>query len=102
MVIPREEIDGKNCVRFYCEVENARPSLEDVVATIHKVFDPFHFSWEEINWFTIYTVNQRIASAFDVKQRIFLVGDAAHIHSPKGHLSLLVVIILNYFQVGLV
>lgn len=87
MAIPRENINGKNCVRFYCEVEHGKPSLDDVVATIHKVFHPFTFSWEEINWFTIYTVSQRIASAFDVKERIFLVGDAAHIHSPKGSFS---------------
>ncbi|KAJ7090636.1 FAD binding domain-containing protein [Mycena epipterygia] len=89
MVIPRENIHGKNCLRFYCEVERGRPpALEDVVATIHKVFAPFKFTWDSINWFTIYTVGQRITSAFDVKQRIFLTGDAAHLHSPKGALGM--------------
>ncbi|KAJ7910254.1 FAD binding domain-containing protein [Mycena leptocephala] len=89
MIIPREEINGKNCIRFYCEVDRGRtPSLEDVVATVHKVFHPYAFSWDEINWFTIYTVGQRIASSFDVKHRIFLAGDAAHLHSPKGALGM--------------
>ncbi|KAJ6597935.1 FAD binding domain-containing protein [Mycena sp. CBHHK59/15] len=88
MVIPREEINGKNCIRLYCEVDEGKPSIEDVVATIHKVFHPFKFTWDEVNWFTIYTVSQRIASAFDVNQRIFLAGDAAHIHSPKGGLGM--------------
>jgi phenol 2-monooxygenase len=60
------------------------PTLEDVVMTIHRVFHPYKFSWDEINWFTIYRVAQRVASSFDVKERIFLVGDAAHLHSPKG------------------
>ncbi|KAF8142983.1 FAD binding domain-containing protein [Mycena galopus ATCC 62051] len=89
MIIPREEINGKQCLRFYCEIDRGRtPSLEDVIATIHKVFHPYTFSWDEINWFTVYTVAQRIASAFDVKQRIFLAGDAAHLHSPKGALGM--------------
>ncbi|KAJ7263605.1 FAD binding domain-containing protein [Mycena haematopus] len=89
MTIPRENINGKNCIRFYCEVDRGRtPSLEDVVATVHKVFHPYKFSWDEINWFTVYTVGQRIASSFDVKGRIFLAGDAAHIHSPKGGLGM--------------
>ncbi|KAF8177798.1 FAD binding domain-containing protein [Mycena galopus ATCC 62051] len=89
MIIPREEINGKQCLRFYCEIDRGQaPSLEDVIATIHKVFHPYTFSWDEINWFTVYTVAQRIASAFDVKQRIFLAGDAAHLHSPKGALGM--------------
>ncbi|KAF7362811.1 Phenol 2-monooxygenase [Mycena venus] len=89
MIIPREDINGKNCIRFYCEVDRGRtPSLDDVVGTVHKVFHPYTFSWDDINWFTIYTVGQRIASAFDVKERIFLAGDAAHLHSPKGALGM--------------
>ncbi|KAJ7814523.1 FAD-binding monooxygenase [Mycena olivaceomarginata] len=89
MIIPREDIDGKNCIRFYCEVDSElKPSLEDVVATVHKVFQPYTFTWDEINWFTIYTVGQRIASSFDVKDKIFLAGDAAHLHSPKGALGM--------------
>ncbi|KAJ6549133.1 FAD binding domain-containing protein [Mycena vulgaris] len=89
MIIPREEIKGMNCMRFYCELDRGRtPSLDDVVATIHKVFHPYKFMWDEINWFTIYNVGQRIASKFDVSERIFLAGDAAHLHSPKGALGM--------------
>ncbi|KAJ6537216.1 FAD binding domain-containing protein [Mycena vulgaris] len=61
------------------------PSLEDVVAAIHKAFHPYTFSWDD--WFTIYNVGQSIASKFDASERIFLPGDAAHLHSPKGGLG---------------
>ncbi|KAJ7488296.1 FAD binding domain-containing protein [Mycena latifolia] len=89
MIIPREEINGMNCMRFYCELDRGKvPSLEDVVATVHKVFAPYKFTWEAINWFTIYTVAQRIASKFDASEKIFLAGDAAHLHSPKGGLGM--------------
>jgi 2-polyprenyl-6-methoxyphenol hydroxylase-like FAD-dependent oxidoreductase len=35
------------------------------------------------NWFTTYNLSHRMAERFGV-QRCFLVGDAAHIHSPVG------------------
>ncbi|KAJ7721429.1 hypothetical protein DFH07DRAFT_784115 [Mycena maculata] len=58
--------------------------VADVTTKIHKVLHPYTFTWDEINWSTIYTVGQRIASAFNVKKCIFLTGDAAHLHSPKA------------------
>lgn len=37
----------------------------------------------EVNWFSTYHVHHRVASRFR-NGRAFLVGDAAHIHSPVG------------------
>jgi 2-polyprenyl-6-methoxyphenol hydroxylase-like FAD-dependent oxidoreductase len=38
---------------------------------------------EKVNWFSPYHVHHRVATRFQVG-RIFLAGDAAHIHSPAG------------------
>ncbi len=38
---------------------------------------------ERVNWFSTYRVHHRVANAF-AKGRAFLLGDAAHIHSPVG------------------
>ena len=38
---------------------------------------------QEVNWFSTYRVHHRVASAFR-KGRVFLLGDAAHVHSPLG------------------
>jgi 2-polyprenyl-6-methoxyphenol hydroxylase-like FAD-dependent oxidoreductase len=38
---------------------------------------------ERVNWFSTYRVHHRVADRFR-KGRAFLVGDAAHIHSPVG------------------
>ncbi len=38
---------------------------------------------EKVNWFSTYRVHHRVADHF-AKGRIFLLGDAAHIHSPAG------------------
>ena len=38
---------------------------------------------QRVNWFSTYRVHHRVAHAFS-KGRAFLLGDAAHIHSPVG------------------
>ncbi|OTG83676.1 FAD-dependent monooxygenase [Acinetobacter sp. ANC 4648] len=40
-------------------------------------------SIEKVNWFSTYHVHHRIVSDYHVG-RVFLVGDAAHLHSPVG------------------
>lgn len=37
----------------------------------------------KVNWFSTYHVHHRVTSSFQ-KDRAFLLGDAAHIHSPVG------------------
>jgi len=38
---------------------------------------------DRVNWFSTYRVHHRVASSFR-RGRVFLLGDAAHIHSPVG------------------
>jgi 2-polyprenyl-6-methoxyphenol hydroxylase-like FAD-dependent oxidoreductase len=38
---------------------------------------------KQVNWFSTYRVHHRVANAFG-RGRAFLLGDAAHIHSPVG------------------
>jgi 2-polyprenyl-6-methoxyphenol hydroxylase-like FAD-dependent oxidoreductase len=38
---------------------------------------------QKVNWFSTYHVHHRVAHAF-AKGRAFLLGDAAHVHSPVG------------------
>jgi len=41
------------------------------------------FSFRHVNWFSTYHVHHRVAASFR-EGRVFLLGDAAHIHSPVG------------------
>jgi hypothetical protein len=38
---------------------------------------------DKVNWFSTYRVHHRVANSFR-KGRAFLLGDAAHVHSPAG------------------
>jgi 2-polyprenyl-6-methoxyphenol hydroxylase-like FAD-dependent oxidoreductase len=47
------------------------------------VIDRMGIAVERVNWFSTYHVHHRVADHFQ-KGRAFLLGDAAHIHSPVG------------------
>jgi FAD binding domain len=55
-------------------------TFEDVSS--HAI-DHLKVKVEKVNWFSTYHVHHRVADYF-AKGRAFLLGDAAHIHSPAG------------------
>jgi len=48
-----------------------------------RVLDQTRIEIDRVNWFSTYRVHHRVASRFRDGQ-VFLLGDAAHIHSPVG------------------
>lgn len=64
------------------EHESSREALrfEDVG---HRAADRMAVRVERVNWFSTYRVHHRVAREFR-RGRVFLLGDAAHIHSPVG------------------
>ncbi|MDR3442665.1 MAG: FAD-dependent oxidoreductase [Legionella sp.] len=49
----------------------------------HEAIDKLGLTVKKVNWFSTYRVHHRVAEHFRSK-RIFLLGDAAHVHSPAG------------------
>jgi len=64
------------------EDEDARESLRWEGVGRH-VAERMGIQVERVNWFSTYRVHHRVAGRFQ-KGRVFLLGDAAHIHSPVG------------------
>jgi 2-polyprenyl-6-methoxyphenol hydroxylase-like FAD-dependent oxidoreductase len=48
-----------------------------------KAIEHLQLNIEKVNWFSTYRVHHRVADRF-TDRRAFLLGDAAHIHSPVG------------------
>jgi len=48
-----------------------------------KILERMHVEVERVNWFSTYHVHHRVVEHFR-RGRVFLAGDAAHIHSPVG------------------
>lgn len=55
-------------------------AFEDVS---HKAMDKLKIKIHKVNWFSHYRVHHRVTDSFR-HARAFLLGDAAHVHSPAG------------------
>jgi 2-polyprenyl-6-methoxyphenol hydroxylase-like FAD-dependent oxidoreductase len=67
-------------VRTDAEHQGDDLSWEDVS---RRIIEWIHIDVQRVNWFSTYRVHHRVADQFR-KGRTFLLGDAAHIHSPVG------------------
>jgi 2-polyprenyl-6-methoxyphenol hydroxylase-like FAD-dependent oxidoreductase len=62
------------------EDQHDKLSWDDVS---QRVIEWMHITVARVNWFSTYRVHHRVANHFR-EGRAFLLGDAAHIHSPVG------------------
>ena len=90
MVIPREN----KLVRFYIQLieigteegkaDRSKISPEMILKAAQKIIAPYELDYHYIDWWTGYQIGQRVANQFTAFERVFLVGDAVHTHSPKA------------------
>lgn len=91
MVIPREN----KLVRFYIQLtevdseegkqfDRSKINPEMILKAAQKIMKPYTLSYHYIDWWTAYQIGQRVSDKFSVDNRIFIVGDAVHTHSPKA------------------
>jgi len=99
LIIPRE---GGYMFRIYIELdelaENERAASlnitpERLVAAARRILHPYSFDVNEIAWWSVYEIGQRLCDRFDdvpddsaagFHPRVFIAGDACHTHSPKA------------------
>ncbi|KAG9080362.1 hypothetical protein FRC06_006685, partial [Ceratobasidium sp. 370] len=75
-----------------CYVDSDFPDLRTLAVienngtAVKKVLVQYHVDFiGEPDWWGVYVVGQRLASAYnDPERRVFLVGDACHTHSPHA------------------
>ena len=67
-------------VREPPEPDHRELSFDDVKG---KAIEHLKLSIAQVNWFSTYHVHHRVAARFR-EGRTFLLGDAAHVHSPVG------------------
>jgi len=79
-------LKGQGCVRLVGTVrdlpegDDGKLRFNDVKG---KAIEHLKLNIEKVNWFSTYRVHHRVANRFR-DRRAFLLGDAAHIHSPVG------------------
>jgi phenol 2-monooxygenase len=88
MTLPRE----RGLVRFYVQLgessakggdfDRREVDPDDIIKIARKIMQPYTLDYNHCDWFSVYTVGQRLAESFSHYDRIFLAGDAIHTHSP--------------------
>lgn len=78
--IPREgRLD-----RFYVRMDKKEFALDEAIAKINRAMSPHKLRFAEIDWSSQFTVKESVAESFSAHDRVFLAGDACHIHSVNG------------------
>src|ERR1700732_2350918 len=77
---------GEGRVRLTATVRDERAGRADTLRfedVSNRAIEHLKVDVRRVNWFSTYHVHHRVAEHFR-KGRAFLLGDAAHIHSPAG------------------
>lgn len=78
--IPREgDID-----RFYVRMDTHDFTVEQVIEKINRAMAPHQLRFKKRVWFSQFTVKESVAERYDIENRLFLAGDACHVHSVNG------------------
>lgn len=78
--IPREDdID-----RFYIRMDRKDFTQAEVIERINNAIQPHTLTFKRIDWFSQFSVKEAVAEKYFVKDRVFLAGDACHVHSVNG------------------
>lgn len=78
--IPRE----KDIDRFYIRMDKKEFSMQDAIARINVAMAPRKLSFKRIDWFSQFSVKEAVAEKYFVHDKVFLAGDACHVHSVNG------------------
>ena len=78
--IPREG----NLDRFYVRMDTKDFTQDQAIAKINNAMKPHTLSFKQMTWFSQFSVKESVAEKFQSQDRVFLAGDACHIHSVNG------------------
>ncbi|WP_321870004.1 FAD-binding protein [Burkholderia ubonensis] len=78
--IPREG----NLDRFYVRMDTKEFTVEQAVAKINRAMQPHTLRFKELVWYSQFSVKESVAEHYAIADRVFLAGDACHIHSVNG------------------
>ncbi|CZT53012.1 probable phenol monooxygenase [Rhynchosporium secalis] len=87
-----EEEGVKGASKAEAKARRDKITMESILAQAQEVFKPYYIKprrADAVDWWAAYQIGQRVSENF-VKQdskgvnRVFIVGDACHTHSPKA------------------
>lgn len=85
MAAARDEKEAKARAR----ARRQKVTLPRILDQIKRTMEPFNVEILKVDWWAAYQIGQRVASKFALQDkegtdRVFIMGDACHTHSPKA------------------
>ncbi|KAJ1713632.1 phenol monooxygenase [Aspergillus flavus] len=85
-------VNGTTTPKADARARRSKVTLESIFQYAEDAFKPFYIRPKEngaVDWWAAYQIGQRVSDNFTVKDskgvnRVFIVGDACHTHSPKA------------------
>ncbi|OFA03856.1 pentachlorophenol 4-monooxygenase [Duganella phyllosphaerae] len=80
LMLPVRTAGMQRLIGIVPQTEHANVIFDDLRPRLEALLG---IAIDQVNWFSTYRVHHRVAGRFRV-DRVFLAGDAAHVHSPAG------------------
>ncbi|KAE8146764.1 FAD binding domain-containing protein [Aspergillus avenaceus] len=88
----QDPVDGVAGLKSDARARRSKVTLEGIFQQAADAFKPYYIRPKEdgaVDWWAAYQIGQRVSDSFSVKDsrgvnRVFIVGDACHTHSPKA------------------
>ena len=64
--------------------KGANLAQEDITREAEKAMKSLTLDFERVDWWTAYSVGQRLAADYRVMDRVIIAGDGAHTHSSAA------------------
>ncbi|MCL6363938.1 FAD-binding protein [Pectobacterium carotovorum subsp. carotovorum] len=78
--IPREgKID-----RFYIQMDSEDFTQQQAIDKINHALQPHYLRFKSIEWYSQFSVKESVAEHYGLENKLFIAGDASHIHSVNG------------------
>ncbi|KAM0184990.1 hypothetical protein ACHAPI_012323 [Fusarium lateritium] len=61
---------------------------EAIIESIKEILHPYEIEVSKIDWCGVFGTRQRISSSISKHSRVFLAGDALHVHSPRAGIGM--------------
>lgn len=83
--VPREN----GLIRIASPVANrADATPEAILKSLREVISPYEINVTHIDWCGVFGTRRRVSSSTSKHSRVFLVGDALHVHSPRAGIGM--------------
>ncbi|GLA18149.1 hypothetical protein AnigIFM62618_005304 [Aspergillus niger] len=83
--VPRE--DG--LLRFAAPVANrSEATPENIIKSMKEIISPYELDVTRVDWCGVFGSRRRVSSSASKDSRVFLTGDALHVHSPRAGIGM--------------